>query len=222
MVAALTSTTDITTVLNEYVGTIVARSIVNGAANACGVDLGALSASQIPCYLRALDNGVQAFVVEPARQRECSARLRALMESSGFAADPGTAVLSRQMIEIGQEIDIVTARNHARTMCDNLGFSPSEQIKIATVVSELARNIVLYVGAGRIEIEAVNLPRRGVEIRSVDQGSGIPNIDEVLSGKYRSKTGMGVGLLGTKRLMDEFAIDTSPALGTKLVVRKYL
>lgn len=220
--APVTSTGDITTVLNEYVGTIVARSIVNGAANACGIDPGSISPSEIPCYLRALDNGVQAFVMEPTRQRECSARLRALLESSGFAASHAPGLMTCQVIDINQEIDIVTARNHTRSMCERLGFGASEQIKIATVVSELARNIVLYVGRGRIELEAVNVPRRGVEIRAIDQGGGIQDIDQVLSGKYRSKTGMGVGLLGTKRLMDEFAIDTNPLSGTKLVVRKYL
>lgn len=218
----MSAAVSITAVLHEYVGSIVARSIVNGAANTCGIDPHKLSPEQIPCYLAALDNGVQAFVAEPDRQRECSSKLRSMLDSSGYRAQNATATTTRMTVVINEEIDIVTARNHAKTICGELGFSASEQVRIATVVSELARNIVLYVGRGRIELEVVNTPRRGIEIRSIDQGNGIPNVDEVLSGMYRSKTGMGVGLLGTKRLMDEFTIESSPARGTKLVVRKYL
>lgn len=218
----MTPVADIAAVLNEYVGTIVARSIVNGAASSCGIDPHELSAAQIPGYLRALDNGVQAFVAEPTKQRECSARLRSMLESSGFQAMNATAVSTHMVVEINGEYDIVTARNHTKTVCEDLGFRPSEQVKIATVVSELARNIVAYVGRGRIELEAVNTPRRGIEIRAIDQGNGIPNLDEILSGRYRSRTGMGVGLLGTKRLMDEFTIDSGRGRGTKLVVRKYI
>jgi len=213
---------DITSVLNEYVGTIVARSIVNGAASSCGIDPHELSPTQIPSYLAALDNGVLAFVSEPTRQRECSSRLRSLLESNGFLLANATAETTRMVVEINEEYDIVTARNHTKTICDDLGFSASGQVKIATVVSELARNIHAYVGRGRIELEIVSTPRRGIEIRAIDRGNGIANIDEVLSGKYRSRTGMGVGLLGTKRLMDEFSIDSGPGRGTKLVVRKYV
>jgi len=213
---------NITTVLNEYVGTIVARSIVNGAANTCGIDPHQLSPEQIPCYLKALENGIQAFVAVPEKQRECTARLRSMLDSSGFRVQNATSATKRMVVDITEEYDIVTARNHTKTMCSDLGFSASEQVKIATVVSELARNIVAYVGRGRIELEVVNTPRNGIEVRSYDQGNGIPNLDEVLSGLYRSKTGMGVGLLGTKRLMDEFQIDSVPGRGTTLVVRKYL
>jgi len=213
---------DITAVLNEYVGTIVARSIVSGASSSCGIDLTELSPGQIPAYLSALDNGVNAFVSEPTRQRECSARLRSLMESGGYLLAGASSDATRMVVEINEEYDIVTARNHTKTLCLDVGFGASEQVKIATVVSELARNIHAYVGRGRIELEIVSTPRRGIEIRAIDRGNGIPNVDEILSGKYRSRTGMGVGLLGTKRLMDEFAIDSSPGRGTKLVVRKYV
>jgi serine/threonine-protein kinase RsbT len=223
-------TAAITTLLNEYVGTIVARSIVGGAASSCGINPEHLAASQIPAFLAALDNGVTAFVAEPVQQREASSRLRALMETRGLllagsggpGAVDGVSPNARMGIDINEEYDIVTARNHTKTICDELGFGASEQVKIATVVSELARNIHAYVGRGRIELEVVNTPRRGIEIRATDQGNGIPNIDEILSGKYRSRTGMGVGLLGTKRRMDGFSIDSGPGRGTKLIVRKYI
>jgi len=217
----MTPSANVTSVLNDYVGTIVARSIVSGASSASGIDPDAMNPAQIPMFLRALDAGINAFVQEPLKQQECATRLRSILEAQGAHPDHATHS-HRLVVDINEEYDIVTARNHTKTLCDDVGFTASEQVKIATVVSELARNIVLYVGRGRIELEIVNTPRRGIEIRSIDQGNGIPNVDEVLSGKYRSKTGMGVGLLGTKRLMDEFAIDSGPARGTRLTVRKYV
>lgn len=217
----MTPTATVTNVLNDYVGSLVARSIVNGAAMASGVDPEAMNSAQVQTFLRALDAGVLAFVHEPHKQHECTARLRSALEAHG--AQPHVAAQSQRLVvEVNEEYDIVTARNHTKTLCDEIGFSASEQVKIATVVSELARNIVLYVGRGRIELEIVSVPRQGIEIRAIDQGGGIPNLEEVLSGKYRSKTGMGVGLLGTKRLMDEFEIDSAPGRGTRLRVRKYL
>ncbi len=216
----MTPAAHVTEVLNDYVGIIVARSIVTGAASACGLDQESISPTQVPDYLGALEAGVRAFVVEPDRQHECATRLRLVLES-GSLQPRITPALTMMTVDVSCEIDIVTARNHTKTMCNDLGFSASEQVKVATIVSELARNIVLYVGRGRIELEAVNAPRRGIEIRAIDNGRGIPDVDNVLSGQYRSKTGMGVGLLGTRRLMDEFNVETSSSLGTRVVVRKY-
>jgi serine/threonine-protein kinase RsbT len=216
----MTDVASVSGVLSEYVGTIVARSIVQGAAHSVGTELYAMSSAQVPAYLRALEAGVNAFVADPGRARECSAKLRDLLESAGHLAEM-SGVLTRMVIDINNELDIVTARNHTKTVCQDLGFSASEQVKIATAVSELARNIVLYVGSGRIELEIIDTPRRGIEVRAIDEGSGIPGIDHVFSGGYRSTTGMGVGLMGTKRLMDYFEIDTGPDKGTRIVVRKY-
>jgi len=220
----VTPAANFTAILNDYVGTIVARCIVNGATTASGIDPNTMTPGQVPAFLAALESGVQAFVPEPDAKRECIARLRALM-GPGHAQDVATSSASApelMVVEITEEYDIVTARNHSRALCDDLGLSVSEQVKITTVVSELARNIVHYVGTGRIEMQIVTTPRRGIEIRATDKGGGIPNIDEILSGRYKSGTGMGVGLLGTKRLMDEFDIDTGPGRGTRLVVRKYV
>jgi serine/threonine-protein kinase RsbT len=215
----MTTTDAVMTVLNDYLGTIVSRSIAHTAANSCALHGTYIPASQSAAYLAALNAGVQAFVADPVKAEECRSRLQVTV---GAPAPKPTAESPSQMsVEILQEYDIVTARNHVKLLCDQLGFSIAEQVKIATAVSELARNIVQYVGVGRIEIESVSIPRAGVEVRAIDNGSGIPNVGEIIAGNYTSKTGMGVGLLGTKRIMDEFEI-TSDSRGTRVLARKYV
>jgi serine/threonine-protein kinase RsbT len=222
VVAQVTVTTALTGVLKDYVGTIVARSIVEGASNRSGVDPEHVTAAQVTMLVEALDQGVIAFVADPVRERECVSRLRSELEKLCGSHVEGGHDTTRLQVDITEEYDIVTARNHTRTICDDAGFSVAEQVKIATVVSELARNIVLYVGQGRIEIEMIDGLRRGIQIKAIDRGQGIPDVEHVFSGAYRSKTGMGVGLLGTKRLMDEFEIDSAPGRGTRITCRKFV
>jgi serine/threonine-protein kinase RsbT len=220
-VVEVTIAGELTEVLKDFVGTIVARSIVEGAAGRSGIDPETATPAQIPALVDALDLAVQAFVTDPIRERECVCRLSAVLDQR--VGGSGTAMSSTRLhVDIAEEYDIVSARNHARTICDELGFTVSEQVKIATVVSELARNIVLYVGEGRIELELVMGSRRGIEVRAIDEGPGIPNLANVIQGGYSSKTGLGVGLLGSKRLMDEFHIESSPDAGTRVTCRKYV
>ena len=208
-------------VLRDYVGTLVARSILNGAATACGVSPDALHPDRVDQFEGALEASVNAFIPDPIRARECAIRLKAALAPAA-QVDAGSVTGTTLDVDIVEEYDIVTARNHTRSLCDSIGFGPSEQVKVATVVSELARNIVQYVGQGRIELEAIEGARRGIEIRAIDRGPGIASIDTVLSGGYRSKTGMGVGIIGTRKLMDDFEIDTHPQRGTRIVVRKFV
>ena len=127
-----------------------------------------------------------------------------------------------RVIAIDTEHDVVLARGEAKKIAQDVGFDATDTVKIATVVSELARNIVLYAKNGRIEVERLGAPQVGIAIVASDNGPGIVNLDQVLSGKYRSKSGMGLGLLGSKRLVDEFNVESIPGRGTKVSVRKYL
>jgi serine/threonine-protein kinase RsbT len=82
--------------------------------------------------------------------------------------------------------------------------------KVTTIVSELARNIVLYAQRGNIEIGFNHLERKGqIVVTAVDNGPGIPNLNQIMGGQYQSRTGLGKGILGTKRLADSFHISTS-------------
>jgi serine/threonine-protein kinase RsbT len=219
VVVAVTVTTSLLDIMKDYCGTIVGRSIIESASTRSGINPEHATALQVPQLLSALDMGVEAFVHDPGKQQECKSRLR---ESLTHYCGSGTVDASNLHVEIVEEYDIVTARNHTRTICDEVGFGVAEQVKIATVVSELARNIVLYAGNGRIELETIDGLRRGIEIRAIDRGPGIHDVDKVLSGSYRSKTGMGVGLLGTSRLMDDFKIDSAPGRGTRITTRKFV
>ncbi|TLM78847.1 MAG: anti-sigma regulatory factor [Actinobacteria bacterium] len=146
----------------------------------------------------------------------------ALGASAGAPA-PGAAQGAGDLcrIELREEYDIVTARGITREMCGALGFAAVEQVKVATIVSELARNIIAYAGRGSIELRAIREGRKGIEVKAVDNGPGIPDLDAIMEGAYNSRSGMGIGLVGTKRLMDEFEIDSVPGRGTTIIARKF-
>jgi serine/threonine-protein kinase RsbT len=123
---------------------------------------------------------------------------------------------------IRSDLDIVIARTLARDTAKSLGFGPIDQARIATAVSELARNIFLYAGSGSVTVREVEKnARRGIEIVCEDQGPGIPDINVALQDGYSTSRGMGMGLPGAKRLMDEFDIRTQDGVGTTIVCRKW-
>ncbi|HMQ30907.1 MAG TPA: anti-sigma regulatory factor [Chloroflexaceae bacterium] len=130
-------------------------------------------------------------------------------------AQPKTAV-------IRSDLDIVIARTMARDAAKALGFGAIDQARIATAVSELARNIFLYAGTGNVSVREVEKHgRKGIEIVCEDQGPGIGNIDLVMQDGYSTSRGMGMGLPGAKRLMDEFAIRSQEGVGTTVTCRKW-
>jgi serine/threonine-protein kinase RsbT len=123
---------------------------------------------------------------------------------------------------IRTDLDIVTARSSARDIAKSLGFGAVDQARIATAVSELARNIFLYASTGTITSRPVEKKgRKGIEIVCEDQGPGIEDIDQVMQDGYTTSRGMGMGLPGAKRLMDDFEIDSNLGVGTKITCRKW-
>jgi signal transduction histidine kinase/CheY-like chemotaxis protein len=125
-------------------------------------------------------------------------------------------------VPIQHERDVVVGRQRARRLAELLGFDPHEQTRIATAVSEIARNAYAYAGGGRIEFEVEGDSRpQLLVVRVIDAGRGIANLAGVLSGEYRSPTGMGLGIVGSKRLMDAFEIESS-SRGTAITMRKLL
>ena len=122
---------------------------------------------------------------------------------------------------IGSELDVVGARQRARQIAALCGFGVQDQVRIATAVSELARNVYNYAGNGKIHfaIDGQTAPQV-FTIRIEDQGPGIAQLDQVLAGNYRSPTGMGLGILGARRLMDRFHIHSVPGQGTEITLQK--
>src|ERR1700761_6006525 len=122
-------------------------------------------------------------------------------------------------VPIENESDVVAVRQRAHRIAELLGFERQNQTRIATAVSELARNAFGYAGSGRAEfaLDATTAPQRFV-IRICDKGPGIANLQTILDGQYRSTSGMGLGLVGARRLMDTFSIDSKPGKGTNVEV----
>jgi len=128
-----------------------------------------------------------------------------------------------KQIKINNDLDIVTARVEGRNLARSLGFGVIDQARIATAISELARNIVLYAQSGQVTVRPIeNVRQRGVEIVCSDSGPGITDVALVMREGYSSHRGLGMGLPGTKRLMDEFEIESQPGVGTTVTVRKWL
>ena len=118
-------------------------------------------------------------------------------------------------VAIRYEHDVVLARQRARHITALLGFDAQEQTRVATAVSELARNAFQYADAGKVEffVEGKTTPQL-FRVRITDSGSGIVNLQEILDGQYQSKTGMGLGIIGARRLVDQFHIESTPGSGT--------
>ncbi|HEX6373613.1 MAG TPA: ATP-binding protein [Longimicrobium sp.] len=126
-------------------------------------------------------------------------------------------------LELRADADVVSARQRAREVAERLGLDGQDQVRFATAVSEVARNAVRYARDGRIEFDVDGAPgEQHLVARVSDSGPGIPHIDQVLDGSYVSRTGMGMGLIGTRRLMDRFSVRTAPGEGTTVELAKRL
>lgn len=126
-------------------------------------------------------------------------------------------------IMIAKEIDIVSVINEAKGMAEEVGFKKTQQYAVATAASELARNIFKYAGKGKITIRIIEKKdKRGIEVTAEDCGPGIKDIGKALEGGFSTTGGLGLGLSGAKRLMNEFSIDMKRKVGTKVTVRKWV
>lgn len=125
-------------------------------------------------------------------------------------------------VRVRHEHDIVSARQRARQVAAALGFDGTEQTRIATAVSELARNAFQYAGGGTVlySVEGSAAPQV-LSVTVADEGPGITHLNDVLAGRYKSSTGMGLGIVGTRRLMDHFDV-VSTAAGTSVSIKKLL
>lgn len=131
----------------------------------------------------------------------------------------------RDGIRVGvhRDADIVTARQRGRALAEELGFTRGNSTLIATAISELARNILLYAGAGEIVLEPIVDPGRpGLRVEARDDGPGIPDLQQALQDGYSTSRRLGLGLPGVRRLMDDFSIETRAGLGTRVVVTKWV
>jgi len=124
-------------------------------------------------------------------------------------------------VELRYEHDVVLARQRARTIAGLLGFDLNDQTRIGTAVSEIARNAFRYAGGGRVEylVEGTGRPQSFL-VRLSDRGPGIEDVPAILDGRFRSRTGMGLGIAGARRLMDDFRVTSQPGEGTTVLLGK--
>ncbi|MDB5101265.1 MAG: putative anti-sigma regulatory factor, serine/threonine protein kinase [Cyanobacteria bacterium RYN_339] len=127
-----------------------------------------------------------------------------------------------KVVPVITEQDVILARQDCRALAQRLGFSAVDQARITTAVSELARNIVVYGVRGNVTlVELLDGDRKGVQISFDDEGPGIADVDTAMQQGYTSGKGLGAGLPGSQRLMDEFTLETAPGQGVHIRVRKW-
>ena len=216
-------------VLSGAISAITQRTIFNRLGGLARTPVAQLGATERQTILKELESSLRLFA------RGSSAELlaaceRALSENPGKAAAapaggigiggvagaaPGKAI--HKVFAVEQEKDIATARLEAWSEAVRIGLSKFTAVKVATAVSELARNIVFYAGKGTVELRATEDERGpSLHIVATDKGPGIEprKLEEIWAGTYKSQRGMGKGLLAVKKLVTDFHLDTGPGRGT--------
>ncbi len=192
--------------LEQFMTGTAARVVLRSAVDACHLAPESLTRENLPRLVTALIPAAHHFV-DATKREPLRAHLHTLLRR-GDSTKP-------VMLTVRTEQDASRARLEARVLCMELGAAGLEAQKVATAVSELARNQISYAGGGTLEIKPLAGPPRRVQVVAQDHGPGITGIEEILAGKYQSKHGLGLGILGVKRLADRFDIKTGPA-GTRV------
>jgi serine/threonine-protein kinase RsbT len=131
-------------------------------------------------------------------------------------------VRKREVVQLRSDSDVVRTRQAVRAMCAEAGFSLVDQTKMVTAASELARNTIIHGRGGTAIVEGLeDGSRRGVRIAFEDEGPGIPDISQALRDGFTTGHGMGLGLGGARRLVNEFDITSSPGAGTRVVAVRW-
>lgn len=123
---------------------------------------------------------------------------------------------------LSSDRDLVKIREHGRSLAAEIGFNESDQTVISTAISEVCRNVIEHANSGEVTIETGKEEQACITITVSDNGPGIENVNRALQEGYSSGMGLGIGLPGAKRIMDEFEIQTSPDEGTKIKMCKWL
>jgi serine/threonine-protein kinase RsbT len=125
-------------------------------------------------------------------------------------------------VAIRTDADVVCARQEARTMGASLGLSSTDLTLLATAISEVARNITTYAGEGEVQLRVVtDGGREGIEVIAADEGPGIADVERAMQDGYTTGNGLGLGLPGTRRLVDDFELETVPGAGTRIRLVKW-
>jgi serine/threonine-protein kinase RsbT len=132
-------------------------------------------------------------------------------------------VEAESRIPIESDADVVTARQRARELAAGLDLSSTDQTLLATAISEVARNITTYAKRGEVSVGVIEGGdgRRGIRVVARDEGPGIEDVERALQDGYTTGGGLGIGLPGARRLVDDFSIDSAPGRGTTVTLVKW-
>jgi serine/threonine-protein kinase RsbT len=130
-------------------------------------------------------------------------------------------VVSNEHVPVKAEPDVVLVRRRVRELAAKLGFTLVDQTKLVTAASELARNTIIYGAGGAMHVESLNGPRVGIRLTFEDNGPGIPDVDLALRDGFTTGSGLGLGLGGAKRLVNEFNIESRVGQGTKVTITRW-
>lgn len=208
--------------LQLYLSRISSNLVLGRACSRCGVTPRSIETSHLPRLIAQIEPLLGGHLSR-LEIRETLKGLRALKNQQ--PRDPSAESVAEgeeQIIEVSREEHIDAARTAALRLCRDTGLGNVDAVKVATVVSELARNICQYAGKGSITLVVLEHPRPGVRVIAADQGPGIGHLGDVVGGRWRSKTGMGLGLAGSRRLMSTFDIQTERGKGTCVTAEKFL
>jgi serine/threonine-protein kinase RsbT len=125
-------------------------------------------------------------------------------------------------LSLSDNLDVVTCRQTVRHIAARLKFSITAQTMLVTAASELARNTLIHGGGGRFSWEVISAgPKRGVRLSFEDDGPGIPDIERAMTNGWTSGSGLGLGLPGAKRLVNEFDVQSTPGRGTRVTITRW-
>ncbi|MCA9652348.1 MAG: ATP-binding protein [Myxococcales bacterium] len=198
-------------VLSRYMSRIHAEMTLRRAIDKVGIDQRLEDTSAYPKLAAALETSLRLFTTES----EVDTAVGELREV--LTPDQPTAIT----VELRSEADMSLARQAARNLADKMGARSFDAQKFTTAVSELARNIVMYAGRGHLELVPLSEGLRGLRVLAIDRGPGIKNLEDILSGRYKSKKGLGKGIMGVRKLMSRFEISSNPE-GTRVEAELHL
>jgi serine/threonine-protein kinase RsbT len=204
----MTELDEVIRVLDPYLSQPNARALLHKALRHQNLSPDKFTMPDLKRIVPHLERGLCLFLGKSEGERALK-DLNTLARSDFKSVQPFSA-------RIESEVDISTARASARRICTEMGATSLVTQKVTTIVSELARNIVSYTKGGSVDVTPSMARDRKITVRAVDSGPGIPHLSVVMSGSYQSRTGLGKGLFGTRRLADHFDITTGPT-GTIIV-----
>ncbi|HWM91147.1 MAG TPA: ATP-binding protein [Thermoanaerobaculia bacterium] len=214
--------TEVGSVLAGTISAITQRSIFNRLGGLAARPIQQLTPQDRLAIMAELENSVRLFA-----RRNSVELIASCAQVLGAAGEPASSKdtgaessgATEKRLPIEQEKDIATARLEAWSEAVRIGLSKFTSVKVATAVSELARNIVFYAGRGTVELRSLRDDRGpSLQIVATDKGPGIEprKLEEIWAGTYKSQRGMGKGLAAVKKLVDDFHLDTGPGRGTKV------